>query len=225
MLTGASEIPGLVFRHFGGAGDFVGMAAAANASYKADGVERLSRAEDLERYYAHLVGCDIRRDMLQVEVNGELVSYNRMYWQREEPGPWVYGSLGVLRPEWRGRGLEQPILNYMEGHLRQMAAGHASEEQRFFQGDAADTETARGALLLSTGYEVVRREQMMAQPLGGPVAVSPMPDGLEVRPVGPDRYRDVWEADAEAFRDHWGYVPPTEDDYQGWQDSPHFNPA
>ncbi len=32
-----------------------------------------------------------------------------------------------------------------------------------------------------------------------------MPDGLEVRPVQPEHHRAVFEAENEAFRDHWGH--------------------
>ncbi len=39
-----------------------------------------------------------------------------------------------------------------------------------------------------------------------------MPEGLEIRTVQPDQFRQVWEADQEAFRDHWGYVEGTEKD-------------
>jgi ribosomal protein S18 acetylase RimI-like enzyme len=44
----------------------------------------------------------------------------------------------------------------------------------------------------------------------------PMPEGFEVRPVLPEHYQAIWDADKEAFRDHWGYSKPTEEDYQAW---------
>ena len=43
-----------------------------------------------------------------------------------------------------------------------------------------------------------------------------MPEGVEVRPVKPEHYRTIWESDVEAFRDHWGYFIPTEENYQSW---------
>jgi ribosomal protein S18 acetylase RimI-like enzyme len=46
----------------------------------------------------------------------------------------------------------------------------------------------------------------------------PLPDEIEVRPVHPDHYRRIWEADTEAFRDHWGFSEPTEEDYVSWLD-------
>lgn len=34
-----------------------------------------------------------------------------------------------------------------------------------------------------------------------------MPDGLEVRPVLPEHHWAIWEAEVEAFMDHWGFSP------------------
>jgi ribosomal protein S18 acetylase RimI-like enzyme len=47
---------------------------------------------------------------------------------------------------------------------------------------------------------------------------------LEVRPVKPEEYRQVFDAMDEAFRDHWGYYPATEAAYKWWQQSDSFQP-
>jgi ribosomal protein S18 acetylase RimI-like enzyme len=203
------------------------MSAVIEACRAADGIEWVARPEDLARSYAHLVNCDPFRDMLMVEVNGELISYNRGWWGRGENGAWVYELEGFLNPLWRGRGLGQAALNYMEARLREIAAGQPGDGPRFFAVWADDIETARAALLLGAGYQAERHSFHMVRPLSGPgaepVAASRMPDGLEVRPVGSKQYRDVWEAAVEAFRDNFGYQPSGEADYQGWLDSPDFN--
>jgi len=96
---------------------------------------------------------------------------------------------------------------------------------RFFQAEAFDTETAKEALLLNEGYTPVRRGFNMVRSLAEPIVLTPLPPGLEVRPVPPQRYRTLWEADQEAFRDHWGFVPGTEADYRRWLNEPIFNPS
>jgi mycothiol synthase len=42
---------------------------------------------------------------------------------------------------------------------------------------------------------------------------APLPDGLEVRPAEPDQLRQIFDAEVEAFRDHWGATLPTEEDF------------
>jgi mycothiol synthase len=56
----------------------------------------------------------------------------------------------------------------------------------------------------------------MLRPTLDDIADFPMPPGLEVRPVLSEHYRAIWDADREAFRDHWGYAEPSEADYEGW---------
>jgi ribosomal protein S18 acetylase RimI-like enzyme len=90
---------------------------------------------------------------------------------------------------------------------------------------SAEGETWRGQLLEASGYRPVRWGFSMVRDLSQPVEVSPLPAGVEVRPVAPERVRAVWLASDEAFRDHWGYVEATETDYQSWLHEPFFNPA
>ena len=44
----------------------------------------------------------------------------------------------------------------------------------------------------------------MRRPTLDDIPDAPLPDGLEIRPVTPDLHRTIWEADTEAFQDHWG---------------------
>jgi ribosomal protein S18 acetylase RimI-like enzyme len=50
-----------------------------------------------------------------------------------------------------------------------------------------------------------------------------LPAGVVLRPVQPAHMRAIWDANEEAFRDHWGSKPHTEDDYQGWLNTPNLD--
>jgi ribosomal protein S18 acetylase RimI-like enzyme len=52
----------------------------------------------------------------------------------------------------------------------------------------------------------------------------PLPEGLELRPVREEDIRTIWEADMEAFKDHWGYVEPSEEDYERFRAFPYLEP-
>jgi mycothiol synthase len=60
---------------------------------------------------------------------------------------------------------------------------------------------------------------MVAEPLDG-IEVPPMPDGIELRPVTRDHYRQIWDAEAEAFRDHWGMSEWTEENWREFEADP-----
>lgn len=75
------------------------------------------------------------------------------------------------------------------------------------------------------GYSVVRYHFEMRRPLDVPIELAPMPESLEIRPVLPEHHRPVWDADEEAFRDHWDSSVVTEDDYLQFVNDPDFNPS
>ena len=219
QVADSPAVPGLVFRRFRGPADYPGMAAVIQASGDADKLERADTAEDIARAYAHLSDCDPYQDMLFAEVDGQIIGYQRGFWWEEENGPRIYGFVGFLAPAWRRQGIGRAMLRWMEQRLREIAAGHPADRPAFFQAWVSEFEVGLIALLTHEGYEPIRYGFEMVRPTLDDIPDFPLPEGLEVRPVLPEHYRAIWEADVEAFRDHWGYSPPDEDDYQAWLDN------
>ncbi len=52
-----------------------------------------------------------------------------------------------------------------------------------------------------------------------------MPDGIEVRAVQTEQLLQIWRADIEAFRDHWGGGDDSEEAFRRYQDAPDFDPS
>jgi ribosomal protein S18 acetylase RimI-like enzyme len=66
----------------------------------------------------------------------------------------------------------------------------------------------------------------MERSITGPLpSVHALPDGLEVRPVGAEDGWAIWQADHDAFRDHWGGHDPSEANFRRWAESPEFDPS
>jgi GNAT superfamily N-acetyltransferase len=215
-IPNAPAIPGLAFRGFRGEGDFPGMVAAFNASEAADGVERVVTVEDIANDYAHLVNCDLTHDFMLVEVNGETIGYARVEWYKDEAGNTLYSHLAFLRPKWRRRSIGAAFLKWAQTRLREVSASLSHPGPRFFQAFVSDTSHGAEALLINDGYTAVRHEFLMVRPTLDDIPGFLLPAGLEVRPVLPEHYRAIWDASEEALRDHWGFAPSTEDDYQRW---------
>jgi mycothiol synthase len=226
VMPGAPAVPGLAFRLFHGEADYPAMVAVIAGSKEADQIERTESVEEIAIQYRHLVNSDPEQDMLFVEVDGKVVGYGRVWWEQEENGPRRYGQNNFLLPAWRGNGLRRTMLDYCEGRLREIAAGHPLNGPRVFEAWAADTETHWESVLVEAGYQVVRYGLMMTRPNLEDIPDLPLPDGLEVRPVQPDQYRLVWDAASEAFRDHWGVSEEewAEEHYQHWIEHPTFQP-
>jgi ribosomal protein S18 acetylase RimI-like enzyme len=75
------------------------------------------------------------------------------------------------------------------------------------------------------GYEPVRWFFDMVRPTLDDIPEPPLPEGIELRPVSQDQLRQLWEADVEAFRDHWGGFDASEARYQEWLNDPKFDPS
>jgi mycothiol synthase len=229
VVPGAPAMPGLSFRRFRGEADYPAMVDILDACNVADGLEYINSIEEIAQVFAHLTNCNPVQDMLFAEVDGVTVAFSRVWWVEEmTPGAGaaqrLYVSLGFVHPEWRRRGLGAAMLNYDESRLRDLARGHPAEKRKVFRVWATNQEHGAQALFARAGYEPVRHLVEMVRPIGAPLPPAPMPAGLEVRPVHPAQIRAVWEAMWEARQDHWGYVPPTENDYERWTSGRLFAP-
>jgi GNAT superfamily N-acetyltransferase len=113
----------------------------------------------------------------------------------------------------------------MENRLRTVAKAHPPEREKAFQAETSQEETGLAAMLEGEGYRPVRYGWEMLRPDLENLPDFPLPDGVEIRPVLSEHYRAIWDADIEAFRDHWGFSLPTEDEYKEWlEDKTIFQP-
>jgi ribosomal protein S18 acetylase RimI-like enzyme len=180
---------------------------------------------DIANQYTHLVNCDPFQDVLCAEVDGEMIGYNRVFWYTEVEGNRLYAHFGFLLPAWRRKGLGRAMLHHSERRLRKIAAEHPADGPRFLQSEAASTQPGTEALLSGEGYAAVRHEYEMVRETLDDIPPAPLPEGLKVRPVQPEHYQAIWDAKEEAFRDHWGYRPETQEDYQRWLGDEKFDPG
>ncbi len=214
------SIPGLAFRHLRAPVDYPAMNAVANANRVADGEQFATSDRDFANYYEHLSNSDPARDLLVVEVGGTVVGYARCAWYREVRGDRIYETICFLHPGWHRRGLGRAMLATIEARIRTIAASHPNDGTRLLQAEANDVATGRAALLLSAGFAAARHGFTMIRPTLDDQPDAPLPEGLEIREVRPEHMRAIWDADQEAFRDHWGSGQGTEADYQQFLTDP-----
>ena len=225
------ELPGLTFRRFQGESDYPKMLATIQGSKDADGIQRSDTLEEIAHNYAHLVNCEPYQDMLFAEVDGRVVGYTRLWWNQNLDGEWFGYHLAFLLPEWRGKGIGSTFLQHNELRLREIADRQSVDgllsrgSPRYFEVFSTDSEVLKESLLRKNGYAPVRYFFEMVRPSLEDIPEAPMPPGLEVRPVRSDHRPAIWDAMQEAFRDHWNYVPPADEDYQNWLENPTQDPS
>lgn len=216
----APEIPGLSFYYFRGEADYPVVIEVFNACKDVDGFEYTMTLEGVAHHFEHIINCDPTKDMFFVEVDNMPIAYGRVAWYKESDGKYIYYALGWIKPEWRRLGIGTAILKQNERRIRQIALEHPLEAPKFFQNDHNDKRFGVAALLKANGYEPVRWTYEMDRPIDAPLPEAPLPESLEVRPVKPEHYRMIWDAQDEAFRDHWGHAETSEEDFQRWSTDP-----
>jgi mycothiol synthase len=211
VLPGAPRIPGLRVRRYRDLTDVAGIVDVMHAGRRADRVEWLPSLDETRIEFQNLVNEVPERDMIIAELNGRIVAWVRASWSLRDEG-YVYRTAGEVHPDVRRRGLGRALLHAAQGRLRELAADHPPTAKRRFAAEVMDGEDGAKALLASEGYLPVRFFAEMRRPLSDPIPDLALAPGLAMRPVLEADHRRIFEAEAEAFRDHWGYREWTEAD-------------
>ncbi len=220
-------IAGLALRNFKLERDLDGLVDLVNVCNQADGAEWLETAEALRVFFENPTGCDLSRDYWIAEAGGVMVGGGWIQRRDQTDGQRVYSMRGRVRPDWRRRGIGRWLLR---GSLRAAQAWEARDRHQaagpVLAQAVLDTPSDGKRRLVEThGFAPNRYIYLMTRPLDGRYPDFRLPEGLEIRPVGNKDKRAVWEADIEAFRDHWGFAPPEEADYTRYAATPIINPV
>ncbi len=225
----APAIPGLTFRRFRDEEDYQAILDVNTRSKIVDGMGHdLHTIDTLKHAYGPSPTHDPLKDVLLSEIDGKLVGFTRVYWERmQEDGSRVYWHFGFVVPEWRGKGIGTAQLHWAEARAREIEAareaGHDEGAAQLSSEAEAGMQAAED-LLTSHGYEPVRFSFRMETDDLDHIPDVPMPEGLEIRPAAPEHYRAIWDASTEAFRDHWGSTEVDESDYDRFLADPFTEP-
>jgi mycothiol synthase len=205
-------VSGVAYRTFRDASDYRHLARIITACARGEGDDRVETVERIASRYDHLDRCDPVRDLLVAEVDGEPVGYSLVWWDQESDGPRIYRMVCFLDPAFLGRGIGSALVEWNEARLREIAAAHDVGE-KLLEAWVNDRNEAATALIRGAGYEPITYAAEMVRPTVQGLADHPLPDGVEIRAVREEDLRTIWEADVEAFRDHWGFVEQTDAAY------------
>jgi mycothiol synthase len=224
--TPPTQIAGLRLRPYAGESDLPAIDAIGNAASQADRIPERTSVEALAARYGNPNELfDAARDVTLALADGEPVAFAERSWVDTTDGLREYRTDGEVDPAWRRRGIGTTLLLENERRLRELAAGHDTARRRVFGSWSGDTQAGDMALLRRHGYEEVRWFFDMVRPTLDEVPDVPLPEGFEVRPITPDLIRQVWHADIEAFRDHWGGFDDSDEQLQRYLARPSTDPS
>lgn len=213
------KVPGLAFRYFSGDADYARKLDLWTKARDFNGFDWVATLEDVkndEKWRNHF---DIFQQQLYAEINGQSVGYMEFNWNRET-NPDVrahYINLCIPEEHWQGE-IPWLMLAFCEEQAAQMTAELPQDVPDVFQVWKKQSAKTQVAFYQDNGYQPERYFFEMVRPMASPLEEHPLPDGLEIREAKPEDYRKIWDANQEAFKDHWGYAPPNKGQFEAWME-------
>jgi mycothiol synthase len=207
--------------------DLAEFVRISNAANQADGIdEHTSQAGLANWLLTPRANFNPADDLVVATVADAVVGHGWVDWVNTTDGKREYRTRGHVHPAWRRRGVGAAILAHNEARILQVAAAHPDDRPRVFGAYAPERRRGAVALLTGAGYQPVRYFFDMLRPTLDDVDVPPLPVGMEIRPVT-DRagIRQLFDADTEAFLDHWGGFDASEATFNQWMLDPNFDPS
>jgi mycothiol synthase len=225
-----SDIPGFTFRHFQGEADYSLILSILVQSDRADQVSGTPSLDDIRHWCAPSNRFDPTRDILFVlrkDAGGEPteLGFSRVSWYTGSENTRLYTQSSFLLPDWRDHGLWSAMVRQNEHRLQEIAIRHPDTPRRFYQGWATSSQVVWIAVLKCEGYQAVRHFNNMLYRLND-IPERALPTGLVIRPVQPEHFRSIWEAQREVVLNLFETVVEnwTDEKYESWLKNPSHTP-
>jgi mycothiol synthase len=170
-------------------------------------------------------GFSVERDVFVVETrDGRIVGSEEFYNEKDH---YKLKTDGCIHPEFRGLGVGTSMLEKIVERAQAEMELAELGVRVFIQSTINNKDEAGHTLLQSEGYSPIRYFWRMEIKLQEAPPAVIFPDNIELRPFVKDEHAiAVWQADNEAFRDHWGSHDST---FEEWSHhkfgNPNFDPT
>jgi mycothiol synthase len=228
VATAAAGLPaGVRLRPFAGESDLPAFVDLFRAANQADRIDERTTLDGMRNWVGHPSRTfDAGRDVVVASVDGQPIAYGWTSWVDTSDGMREYSTRGHVHPDWRRRGIGSAILRHNEMRQREIAAEHETDRPRVYSAFAQERRLGAVALLERNGYRPVRYFFDMVRPNLDDIRVPEFPPGIEIRPVsGRGQLRQLFDADVEAFLDHWGGFDASDESFEQWVTDPEYDPT
>jgi len=201
-----------------------------DAAGLADHTRLIHHEEELEflpsaGYFRWLLaqpGIDPERDMLVAVADGSIVA---------DAGTWLHtadtGARCIIWSETSPnyRHLRPYLLEWSETRGRRRLDDEPHDRARVLRIAVEEHRQTYREAIEAAGFETPRRFADMARPLTDLPPAPSLPTGIEVVTWSDDLEETTRLASNESFKDHWGTLPMTPEEFSGfYRDSPTFRP-
>lgn len=185
----------------------------------ADHPDWAETAEEIAEELGHS-WMDLDADSVIGEIDGALVAYGL---QVAPPDPETVVrsvALGGVRPANRGAGIGRALLAWHRTRARQQLAASELSLPGWHMLYVEERNQSGVALARRAGLPLVRWFTSMSRDLSVEIPELELPAGLRLAVPDADDLARIRDARNEAFRDHWGSQPTTEEGWASFTDSP-----
>ena len=204
---------GLTFRPFRDLADYGPMAELMGIANIHDGTPWVPSEEHVRTENEGADGLVPRDDIVLVEGADGLVALAMVERIVRDDVP-NYDLWGFVHPRHRRRGIGGALFRHNLARIEARTAVEDPDGGARLRAHAEDSEIGHITLLEGGGFAPVRHFFLMRRATLDDIPDVSLPDGLTIRTVRPEDHRAIWDAEDEAFRDHWGAHAHTEHEFQ-----------
>lgn len=193
--------------------DLTAAAAMLQVSEMADHGRATTTEHDLRVRWEKTPGYDISRDVwLIVAPDGQIAA---MIGVGHRDAERMYASPRV-HPDYAAPGLHDVLIELGVERARELIAEAQEGKRVTFNVFCAEKNAEFHQALEQAAFKHVRSDWIMQIDMDAPPPEPVWPEGVELRPYTPEMLYTIYEADNEAFRDHWGHLPVQFEAWQTW---------
>ena len=122
-----------------------------------------------------------------------------------------------IHPDYRNQGIENALLRLTEERARQHIALAPANARVTLKSWISHNDKGMPQVFEQAGYSLVRRHWRMRIEMNEAPPTPELPEGITIRTFVPEQDDcAVFDANEEAFQDHWGHLPDTFEHWQYW---------